>query len=134
VVPQHDHEPPPGLAHEGGQPVPDRCEGRVPVNTVHHARRLVHGDVTFDVLGERVEDVAVEDKAHAFARADRRDVLEQRPEAGALLEDLEVGRPSHVNVRHDVQLVKAREDEVTHAEAPLYMRTRSAGPSARFAE
>ena len=95
--------------------IPDRLERRIVRDAIHHLEGdvRVERDVTRNlVLGERIDDVAVQQECNLFCGSHCSDEIDETGEPFAAIEYLEiVGRrflAAHVNVGNRIQLCIGR--------------------------
>ena len=83
-------------------------EGSVVHDSLHGGLGFVDGDVTADVLGQRIEHVAVQNERHAAIRPLLRYPANEICEPIGLAQDLKAGFSAHVDVRYHMDFVECR--------------------------
>lgn len=111
------------LGHELGKRVPDRQERLVLEDPLQHRDCVRDRDVASDVLGERVDDIAVEQERDAAFRTLVADPPHESREPLTLAQDLVTGPTAHVQVGHDVKFIVLRQ---VHTALPLVSLPRKA--------
>ena len=93
---------------EFGERIPDLRERSVVHDSLHGGLGFVDSDVTADVLGQRIEHIAVQNECHAAIRPLLRHPANEIREPIGLAQDLEAGFSAHVDVRYHMDFFECR--------------------------